>query len=70
MRLRDELDPETNERFTVKRYSSDKEQLEDGTWRQVKITMSPINPQFSPIVLTDIDHGRYDVVAEMIEVLG
>ena len=70
VRLRDEVDPETGERFTVKRYSSEKESSEDGTWRHTRITLSPINSQFEPIVLTDNDEDRFDVVAELIEVLG
>ena len=31
--LRDSVDPESGERFTVKRYSSEKATAEEGTWR-------------------------------------
>ena len=69
VRLRDEVDPETGERFTVKRYSSKKENADDGTWHHRTITLSPVNPDFEPIVLTGDDENRIDVVAELIEVL-
>lgn len=32
--LRDALDPETGDRYTVKRYESEKASDEDGGWRQ------------------------------------
>jgi len=70
VRLRDEVDPETGERFTVKRYRSVKQPSDDGTWRHQTITLCPVNPDFQPIVLASDNEGRIDVVAELIEVLG
>lgn len=69
VRLRDAVDPETGERFTVKRYRGEKEESDDGTWRHKSITLSPVNPEFAAIVLEGDDDDRIDVVAELIEVL-
>ncbi|HED64647.1 MAG TPA: hypothetical protein ENJ09_03725 [Planctomycetes bacterium] len=69
IRLRDAVDPETEERFTVKRYTSEKTDNEDG-WRHVRITLEPSNPAFEPIVMTGDEEGDVDVIAELLEVLG
>ncbi|CAN5786330.1 hypothetical protein BH18ACI4_BH18ACI4_15550 [soil metagenome] len=69
VQLRDATDPETGERYTVKRYESEK--MQDGdSWRHAKITLKPVNPEFEPIVLTGADEGQLQVVAEFVEVLG
>ena len=70
VQLRDSTDPETGERYTVKRYESEKAVSEDGTWRHVRILLKPINRDFQPIELTCEDEGSVEVVAEMLEVLG
>jgi len=70
VQLRDETDPETGERYTVKRYESDKADSEDGTWRHLRITLRPTNPEYDPIELTCDDEGQVQVVAELVEVLG
>jgi len=67
--LDDSTDPETGERYTVKRYQSEKIASEDGTWRHIKIILKPNNPDFQPIELTCEDEGRVRVVAELLEVL-
>ena len=69
VQLADEIDPETGQRFTVKRYRSEKTADEDG-WRHVAITLGPDNPAFEPIRLTADDEGRVAVVAEFVEVVG
>jgi SOS-response transcriptional repressor LexA len=70
VRLRDEVDPDTGERFTLKQYTSEKEESDDGTWSHKTITLRPINSHFQPIVLRGDDaEDRCDVVAELIEVL-
>lgn len=48
--LRGATDPETGERYTVKRYESEKAKAGD-SWRHEKITLKPVNPAFEPIVL-------------------
>ena len=70
VQLRDSKDPETGERYTVKRYQSEKVDAPDETWRHSKITLHPNNPAFQPIVLTSDDEGSVQVVAEVVEVLG
>lgn len=43
---------------------------EDGTWRHLKVTLKPDNPDLQPIELTCEDEDSVQVVAEMVEVLG
>jgi SOS-response transcriptional repressor LexA len=69
VQLRDITDPETSQRFTVKRYKSDK--ANDGdSWRHERITLEPLNADFKPIVMTDAEEGSVQVVAELVEVLA
>ena len=71
VQMRDDTDPESGQRYTVKRYGSEK--AADGdSWRHTRISLDPINPDFQPIVLTgtDTDDGQFQVVAEVVEVLG
>ncbi|MDE0459273.1 MAG: hypothetical protein OXI15_18405 [Chromatiales bacterium] len=35
-----------------------------------RITLSPVNPDFEPIVLASADEGSLQVIAEVVEVLG
>ena len=69
VRLRDSVDPDTGERFTVKRYRSEKAADEEG-WRHVRIILEPVNPAFESIHLTVEDEGAVEVVAELVEVVG
>ena len=69
VRMRDDIDPESGERYTVKRYRSEK--AADGdSWRHSRINLNPVNPDFEPIILTGTDDGQFQVVAEVVEVLG
>jgi phage repressor protein C with HTH and peptisase S24 domain len=68
VQLRDAIDPETGERYTVKRYESEKTAT-GGSWRHGTITLRPINPDFAPIVLSGADEGGVRVIAEVVEVL-
>ena len=70
VQLREGADPETGERYTVKRYQSEKVEADDGSWRHIKITLSPNNRAFEPIELTSDDEADLAVVAELLEVLG
>lgn len=70
VQLRDQVDPENGERYTVKRYESEKATAADGTWRHLKITLKPKNPEFRSIEITAEDEGQVQVVAELVEVLG
>ena len=69
VQMRDDTDPESGQRYTVKRYRSAK--VADGdSWRHSRISLNPINPDFEPIALTGTDDGQFQVVAEVVEVLG
>ena len=68
-RMPDKVDPETGERFTVKRYRSRKTEDEHG-WRHLEITLEPFNPDFDPIVISAEDEAATEVLAELVEVLG
>ena len=68
VQLRDATDPETGQRYTVKRYKSQKVKKGD-SWRHEKITLEPVNPDFEPIVLTGADEAEFQVVAELVDVL-
>jgi type I restriction enzyme R subunit len=69
VQLRDATDPESSERYTVKRYRSDKISVGE-SWRHEKITLASVNLDFAPIVLTGADEGALQVIAELVEVLG
>ena len=69
VQLRDGIDPDTGERFTVKRYRSQKATGAEG-WRHVRIELEPTNPDFAPIELTTDDEDSVTVVAELVEVIG
>lgn len=69
VQLSDATDPETGQRYTVKRYESKKAAKGDA-WRHERITLKPVNPEFEPIVLTGRDEGELQVIAELVEVLG
>ncbi len=67
---RDIHDPDTDARFTVKRYESDKVADGEDTWHHSVIRLLPINPSYRPIVLKGIEEGEISVIAELVEVLG
>ena len=69
VQLRDATDPETGQRYTVKRYESEKAK-EGESWRHSRITLKPVKPDFEPIVLTGEAEGELRVIAEVVEVLG
>lgn len=69
VQLRDGVDPETGERYTVKRYDSQKDWEMEGLWQHQTITLRPNNPDFQPIVLTSAQEGDVKVIAELVEVL-
>lgn len=69
VQLRDTLNPETGQRYTVKRYESEKT-LSDDSWQHTTITLKPVNPEFAPIVLTNADDGQLQVIAEVLEVFS
>jgi SOS-response transcriptional repressor LexA len=68
VQLRDVADPDTSQRYTVKRYESEKAAKGD-SWRHERITLKPVNPDFKPIVLSDTSAGDVQVIAELVEVI-
>jgi SOS-response transcriptional repressor LexA len=69
VQLRDTTDPETGERYTVKRYESEKAAAGD-SWRHTTISLRPLNPDFAPIVLRESPDREVVTVAELIEVVA
>ncbi len=63
-------DLETGGAFTVKLYSSEKVSDSTGDWRHRKITLSPLNPDFKPIVLSPESEDDFQIVAEFLGVMG
>ncbi|HET7550458.1 MAG TPA: S24 family peptidase [Gemmatimonadaceae bacterium] len=62
-------DPDTGGAFTVKQYSSEKVGDDDGSWRHTNVTLSPVNPSYSPIVLSARDAESVEVLAEFVTIL-
>jgi SOS-response transcriptional repressor LexA len=58
----------TNDRYTVKRYFSDKVAGADGTWSHQRIRLEPLNPEFDAWDL-DPEENRFRVIAEFVSVL-
>ncbi len=70
VQLNDQTDPDTGGRYTVKRYQSEKSVSENGTWRHVRITLKPINPDYKPLIFEADDENKISVIAEYIEVIS
>jgi SOS-response transcriptional repressor LexA len=66
--LVEQLGGGANDRYTVKRYASEKIQREDGTWSHDNITLIPLNPDFESWTL-DPEEERFRIVAEFVRVL-
>jgi SOS-response transcriptional repressor LexA len=66
--LVEQLGGGANDRYTVKRYASEKAQREDGTWSHEKITLIPLNPEFESWTL-DPEEEKFRIVAEFVRVL-
>lgn len=57
-----------NDRYTVKRYTSEKAQREDGSWSHERIMLQPLNPEFESWTL-DPEEEKFRIVAEFVRVL-
>ncbi len=62
-------DRETNQKYTVKRYHSEKEYLDDGTCRNKRIVLSPDNKEFEPIIIENAPETDFRVIAEFLSVI-
>jgi SOS-response transcriptional repressor LexA len=58
----------TNDRYTVKRYRSQKVQNPDGSWTHDRIRLEPLNPTFEAWDLPP-EEDRYRIFAEFVMVL-
>jgi len=66
--LCDSTDPESGERYTVKRYESTKTRDGD-TWMHTRINLKPVNREYEAIVLIGDGTESVKVMAELVEVL-
>ncbi len=57
-----------NDRYTVKRYHSEKRQDAHGNWTHEQIRLEPLNPEFEAWNL-DPEEDRYRILAEFVQVL-
>jgi SOS-response transcriptional repressor LexA len=57
-----------NDRYTVKRYHSEKKQDRDGAWTHERIRLEPLNPEFDAWDL-DPEEDRYRILAEFVQLL-
>jgi hypothetical protein len=53
----------------VKRYSSEKRRADDGQWRHTRIVLSPLNPEYAPLVIPPEDAEDFRIVAEFVAVM-
>jgi len=67
--LRDSVDPETAGRLTVKQYWSEKRFDEEGRSQHVRIELRPLNPDFTPIVITQAEEDSLRVLGEWVGVI-
>jgi|SRR5579863_1859640 len=59
----------SNDRYTVKRYHSEKAQGPDGAWSHQRIRLEPLNPEFEAWDLHPGDEDSLRVIAEFVRVL-
>jgi len=57
-----------NDRYTVKRYSSEKRVVAEGHWEHERIRLEPLNPEFEAWDL-DPEEDRFRIMAEFVDVL-
>jgi hypothetical protein len=58
----------TNDRYTVKRYRSQKTRRPDGSWSHDRIRLEPLNKEFEAWDL-EPEEDRYHIFAEFVRVL-
>lgn len=65
----DAFDPDTAAAFSIKRYSSVKSFAPDGTWTHESVTLSPLNPDYSPIEIPPDRADSFRIVARFVRML-
>ncbi len=58
----------SNDRYTVKRYRSEKKRNPDGTWSHERITLESLNPEFEGWDLNP-EEDRFRIIGEFVRVL-
>ena len=66
---REIYDPDAGGAYSIKRFSSKKRATNDGSWRHDRIMLSPINPDYKPIVINSPDDCDCKIIAELVRVL-
>jgi SOS-response transcriptional repressor LexA len=62
-------DAETGGQYTLKVYQSQKLASDDEELQNAQVVLTPLNPDFSPIVLDACDEGAVRAIAEFVRVL-
>lgn len=62
-------DPDTGGKYTIKKYTSKKEYKDADNWEHEEIILSPLNNEYSPIIISNPDEGEFIVIAEFLQVL-
>ncbi|RJR43507.1 MAG: hypothetical protein C4576_14195 [Desulfobacteraceae bacterium] len=70
VQYRGPADPETGGAYTVKKYDSEKVPDGEGGWKHNKIMLSPLNPEYAPIVLEENLDESVHVIAECLGKIG
>lgn len=63
-------DADTGGEYTLKVYSSEKVPGADGEWQHDRITLSPLNADYEPLVLELENEGSVRAIAEFVKVMG
>ena len=63
--LRDATDPETDQRYTVKRHCREIAEI-GGFWRHIRSIFKPANADFDPIILTEARESEQHEIAESV----
>ena len=66
---RDVVDAETGGSYTLKVYESERVADGEGSWHHSKVRLLPINREYEPIELQDVEDNDVAVIAEFVEVL-
>ncbi len=67
--LRDDTDPETGQRYTVRRFELERASTTTGPWRDVRVRLLPLNLGHDSIALSAEQEEDERAVAEFLEVL-
>ena len=66
---REFYDSDSGGAYSIKKYSSEKVMEEDGSWHHERITLSPLNRDYEPIVIDANEDGEFAVVGVLKGVL-